>query len=473
MLLLNSLGVVGLCQSSELTRLQQDYAIRYFEPEPHMALVKYFLKHDDRREAFITLEAARRSILEEKVFNHAFQVAFEGFDNSKSAEDKLLSELAANPHSADIQFQLADIYISREDYTSAKPILAKGIAEHPEDFRFVYGLAEILRTEGKTRDGDRLVDEFVKKYPDSPEAFESRAQAVHDSDRLKAKQLLEEAVSKYPNDGNLLFRLAAVIQETGDLDKAEADFVKAASLAPKSVNIQSWVGRFFFKVRNNGERALPFYFSAYFLSPHAYETEFVESRIRSILLDQARADFDSQLKAQKPSVELLKDPNPLVVALALNDIEKNWKPDYLPILVDLMGHEDGGVRWDATELLKKKIDRSFDPTLRNLLKDTDLRTRGLAAYLAVHLWKTDSFEMIKRMLLEEAELIRFDAISALILEGGEAGRRIALAHAQLEKHPRLKLMLENERTQKPSRQNHALPKRTKGNRAGARFPFMP
>src|SRR5438034_11617999 len=32
---------------------------------------------------------------------------------------------------------------------------------------------------------------------------------------------------------------------------------------------------------------------------------------------------------------------------------------------------------------------------------------------------------------------------SLILEGGEAGRRIALAHAQFEKHPRLKLMLEN------------------------------
>src|SRR5262249_48727092 len=78
-----------------------------------------------------------------------------------------------------------------------------------------------------------------------------------------------------------LFNKAAELQQAGDLKQAEEYFVKAAEMSPNSVYIQSWVGRFFFKVRHDDLRALQFYLNAYFLSPHAYETEFVESRIRT------------------------------------------------------------------------------------------------------------------------------------------------------------------------------------------------
>src|ERR1044071_3090875 len=111
-----SAGARPLQSPPDLAKLQNDFAMRYFEPEPHMALTKYYLEHGDRLEAFFTLETARRGILEESVFNHSFQVAFEGFDNSKDAEARLVSELERDPHSADLQFRLADIYISRSEY---------------------------------------------------------------------------------------------------------------------------------------------------------------------------------------------------------------------------------------------------------------------------------------------------------------------------------------------------------------------
>jgi tetratricopeptide (TPR) repeat protein len=419
--------------------------MRYLEPEPHMALARYYLEHGDRRQAFFTLEAARRGILEKEVFDHAFQVAFQGFDNSKDAEERLLSEQAQNPHSADVQFQLIDIYISRTDYAKAKPILTKALAEHPEDFRFTFGLAEILRIEGQDQDADRMIEAFAKRYPESPEAYESRASSLHKTDPRRARQVLEEGVSKYPTDGGLLFRLAATLQEAGDLEKAESGFVKAAALAPKSVNIQSWVGRFFFKVRNNGEKALPYYLSAYFQSPDAYETEFVESRIRSIYAAQAQAGFQNEIRARKPLIELLRGSDPLVVSLALEQIDKAWSPTYIDALVDLMSHEDDGVRWSATQLLKKRVDNSFDSALRTLLKDEDFRKRGLAAYIAVYRWKNASFPFIDELLAADAELLRFDALSALILDGGDAGKRRALAQAARETHPKLKKLLESAR----------------------------
>src|SRR5204863_7399584 len=98
--------------SPTLTDLQRDYAMRYLEPEPHMALAKYYFDHGNRIVAFFTLETARRERFEEKVFNTAFYRAFDGFDNSKVAEARLLAEFARQPDSTDTIHGLADIYIS-------------------------------------------------------------------------------------------------------------------------------------------------------------------------------------------------------------------------------------------------------------------------------------------------------------------------------------------------------------------------
>jgi tetratricopeptide (TPR) repeat protein len=56
-----------------------------------------------------------------------------------------------------------------------------------------------------------------------------------------------------------LFDKAAELQKQGKLAQAEETFIKAAALAPDSVHIQSWVGRFFFKVKADNRRALDYY----------------------------------------------------------------------------------------------------------------------------------------------------------------------------------------------------------------------
>src|SRR5262245_52357932 len=120
------------CQSqADLAQIQNDFAMKYLEPEPHIALTKYYLARGDRRAAFFVLEEARRSILEEAVFDRAFQVAFEGFDNSKEGEAKVIAALRDNPNSADLQFKLADIYISRSEYDKAIQIINPALKAYP------------------------------------------------------------------------------------------------------------------------------------------------------------------------------------------------------------------------------------------------------------------------------------------------------------------------------------------------------
>jgi tetratricopeptide (TPR) repeat protein len=247
------------------------------------------------------------------------------------------------------------------------------------------------------------------------------------------------------------FDLGAIVQREGKLQEAEDHFVRAAEMSPNSVYIQAWVGRFFYKVKNDDRRALDYYLNAYLLDPHAYETEFVESRIQKINAVLAKANYEQQLKSGVPLTKILEDPNPGVVYSALEQMSAKWEPDYLKTLLELMGHDDGNVRWYATQMIKEKADRSFDETLRALLKDRDLRKRGLAAYIAVHLWKQQSFAMMRDMLKEESQILRFDAVSALFLEGGEEGRKIVLEHLPRESNPQLKKLIEAAIKQQKSR----------------------
>jgi len=239
-----------------------------------------------------------------------------------------------------------------------------------------------------------------------------------------------------------VFDKAAELQKQGRLAQAEEMFIKAAEIAPGSVHIQSWVGRFFFKVKADNKRALEYYLNAYFLDPHAYETEFVESRIRKINWDTAAFKYSQLIKSGIQPAKILDESNPTVVFMALEQMTAQWKGAYLKPVLDCMKHDDETVRWQATAAIMKNVNRSFDETLQALLQDTDLRQRGLAAYIAVHLWKQDSFPYLRIMLREEAQLLRFDAISALIAGGGEEGFKIIAEHRRNESDLTLKQMLD-------------------------------
>jgi len=272
--------------------------------------------------------------------------------------------------------------------------------------------------------------------------YYKRIEALFEKEPARARALITEALAKFPADGELHLNLGALLQRDGKLREAEAQFVKAAELAPRSSHIQAWVGRFFFKVKNNNQRALPFYLTAYFLDPHAYESEFVESRIRRINGEAASARMEQLLTSGTPLMEVAHDANPTVAVLALLRATEQWRPEYLAKMIPLMEHDDEEVRWLATEAIKNHADRSFDEQLRTLLHEKDLRKRGLAAYIAVHLWQQESFPFMRDMLREEAQLLRFDALSALMLEGGPEAKRIVLQHRPGETNPTLRRLID-------------------------------
>lgn len=433
-------------QNPTISELRAEYANRFLEPAAHMALAKYFRDKGNRLQAFYILETARRNRFTEDEFNKAFALAFRGSnppDYSQAAEVSLLNAHASAPNKVETIVKLANLYISREDWAKAKQFISKAIRLQPEEFENTDALAEVFRREGKPEESDRLLREYSHKYPETLNGYRLRIAEVSEKDPAKAKLLLLEAIKKFPQEGDFVFELGSIQQREGKLQEAEEHFVRAAEMSPDSVNIQAWVGRFFYKVKKDDRRALDYYLNAYLLDPDAYETEYVESRIPKINALLAKTDYEQQRKNGVPLTKILEDPNPGMVYVALEEMSAKWDPAYLKLLLDLMGHDDGGVRWYATQMIKEKADRSFDETLRTLLNDKDLRKRGLASYIAVSLWKQESFGVMRRMLKEESQLLRFDAVSALILQGGPDGRAIAIEHLPREPHPTLRKLIES------------------------------
>ena len=143
----------------------------------------------------------------------------------------------------------------------------------------------MLRATGREAEGDQLLKDYVRKFPETVDSYALRAEALSKTKPAEARAILSEGLKRFPTDGSLLFALG-VSYQVENKEKAEQAFVKAAESSPKSETIQTWVGRFF-KIKGDNRRALEYYLRAYFLNPHAYETEFVESRIAKIAYELA------------------------------------------------------------------------------------------------------------------------------------------------------------------------------------------
>ena len=430
----------------ELIRLRNDWAVHFLEPEPHMELAKYFRDKGNLLQAFFILENARRGRFEQKIFDAAFLKYFGGskpLDNSKSAEDRYIQLATSAPADLEAVKHLADIYISREDYTNAKKYLSIALAAQPNDFDTLSALVEIYERERNPDKAQQLLETFERRYPDSSGGLSLRLSKEMKADPVKARSTAIEAIAKFPAEGEFRFNFGVLLQKENKLDEAEASFVKAAELSPTSSYIQAWVGRFFFKARPDNARALRYYLQSYLLDPHAYETEYVESRIPKLAFDLAQQEFTKSIGLGLEPEKMLDDTNPIIVQLALLKIAEKWDSNKVDIFVRMMGHDEVRVRWFAMQALVEREGRAIDPKIRALLTDKDLRKRGLAAYMAVRLWKQESFAEMRKMLAEEAQILRFDAVSALVMEGGGEGRLIVVKHKLSEPNATLRKLIDS------------------------------
>lgn len=436
-------GGCATVRTGRLDELNAAFAARYLEAPAHVALARYHHDQGHRRVAFSILESARRRF-EPAEFDEAFAAGFRGarpVDSSGAAEAALLQRLAAHERDVPALKGLAEIYIARDEWARATRYLERVVELKPDDFPAVAALTDAYRRQGETAEAARVARTFVDAHPDSREAWEYRVDEAMQRDRTGAAQLLRTALESYPKDPILVAHRAALLQADGKLAEAGVEIERAAALAADRPEVQSWAARFFLTAVPDPARAVQYALNVYFLDPRFFDGEHAEARVRRLELEVAGEELKGLLAAHRAAETLLGHRDPVVVGLAITAMSENWRAAYAPPLFATLGHDDPIVRASAMKALKTHADRSFDQDLKELLADRDPRKRGLAAHIAVHLWERDSFAAIKTLLSDPVELVRYEAFSALVLEGGAEGRELALAYREQESNPRLKRLL--------------------------------
>lgn len=432
-------------QNAELSRLQRDWAMRFFEPDAHMELAKYYRAKGDLINAFYVLENARRNRFEAEVFDAAFLKHFGGFaplDNSHAEEQKYLALRRKSPGDIQVLTHLADIFVSRNDFAKAEPLFMEVLAKDPRNSTAVGALAEIYSRQRKLDEAARIKDDYAARFPTEPYSYWLRIGRLAETDNAAARKLLDEGLKAYPANPELINLAAFFAEGDGKLDEAEKLHVKAAELGKSNTHILARAAIFFRTKRNDKKTALKYYLNTYFLDPHAHFDGHAEAKVAGINSELSKERVEREFDPAAKNSALLADPNPIVVLFTLAKIQEKWDVLDRDIFVQMLRHEDVLVRWSSMLILREKEDLTFTPVLEKLLADDDLRVRGLAIYLAVSMLKEKSFPDARKLLSSDSQLLRFDAVSALLMYGGEEGKKVVREHAAKERNSYLLKMIE-------------------------------
>lgn len=110
--------------------------------------------------------------------------------------------------------------------------------------------------------------------------------------------------------------------------------------------------------------------------------------------------------------------------------EQNWDARVFQRMMLLMGSEDEVNRATAMHLLSEHPNPEAEKELFLLLDDPDVCKRGMAGFVAMK-WNTErALPIVKKWLDDPAELVRFDALSALVEAGGPEGHKVVEEYAR-------------------------------------------
>ena len=421
----------------ELVRLRQEFAARFLEPGPHMQLAKYYRVKGNPLQAFYILEHARRYRFDQETFDAAYLLHFGGFaplDNSPTEEAKYLQLRKGSPNDPKIAHHLADIYISRAEYAKGEPYLLASHKNDPMNFGTLQALEELYSRLETPEKGKKLIEAFERDHPTSAGAYILRINRILFTDTANARTLANEALAKYPDEGHFHYALGVLAEKANRLDEAESLYRKATELDKNSQRYHATMARFLRVHRKDDKRAIEYYLNVYFLDPHAHFDGHAEAKVAGLNGDASEELVERAIGDGKNPEQLLDDPNPVIAGIAMIKYGAKWDGTKAERFLRLLRHDDPNVRWGAMLALTEEEGRNLDGRLKSLLVDPDARVRGLAAYMAVKLWKNDSFPEIRKLFDEDSQILRFDAVSALMLHGGPEGRQLVIEHRKKERN---------------------------------------
>jgi tetratricopeptide (TPR) repeat protein len=261
----------------------------------------------------------------------------------------------------------------------------------------------------------RILDDWCKDHPDSAPAWENRVneQLAQNSD--SAGTVLDQAIAKFPTDGELHLDRAQIEEQPKPADAAN-DYIAAAQFATDSVTAQSAAARFFLKVRHDPERALKYYLATYFLDPDFNDWESVDQRIRDEADELAQTKIANAKSAGQALVDLLSDPNPFLQTAAMDQLHAGLGDEVAEKLLAMSISDTPDVRDAAIALLAAHPEAIASQKLLEAMKDQDPWKRAAAAAILAGTLPPEALKQLSGTLTDPCVYVRLSAATALVHE---------------------------------------------------------
>lgn len=315
------------------------------------------------------------------------------------------------------------LILAKHHYSNGSKVLAFYISEETRsiygDEKFnksfnQYGVVKLKDFKEFTSDNE--LTEFIKLNPSSPEA-------------------------KWDS-----YYKSLSISKDGKIESKQAEKILVAALAdlPEYIIPKSIAAKFFLKEKKNYEKALSLYIDLYFDSPHYYDWEYAEFRIKTITKENKNLWWEERIKSGLSIKEIIEnEKNPRILDVAISEIRTNWNAEFIPTMLELFKNDDPNIQRKALHtILNHPEDAPDKATIEKLLSDNDLIVRAMASFLVVSCLGEKHFGMLKNNLDSGVELIQYDTMQALLAMGGASGKKFLKENPPQNAHPDLKKMWE-------------------------------
>jgi len=175
----------------------------------------------------------------------------------KSALIQFKNASQIKPKDPEPYYQSGMAFAAQRDWTDAARSLQKALTLNPSHVGAKLALAEL---EASTADrtivelGEKQLQELLTAAPDNPEVLTALAAADWRlARREEAKQHIEEAFEKFPNNLAAAGTLAKLKMSKGDFAGAEEVLKKTASQTPPNANAVAALGSFYALRKNDAE----------------------------------------------------------------------------------------------------------------------------------------------------------------------------------------------------------------------------
>lgn len=232
---------------ADLRGLQKDVAAHPNEPRLIYLLAETYLKLGQTSSAMQALDRLRQVSGGDHRTMTGAGVLLARYKLYPQAIQYFELAVAADSHSDDAKYDLADAYFETRDYAHALQWIEQISTQEQNDPAVLALLGDTEARLGRLSDAEQALKQAIRLSPDDDSHYVSLALAeILSGDLASARQTLAAGKARIPDSGRIAWGMGVLSVMEGDNAGAEHEFEQALDLMPQWESSYSALGTFYF-----------------------------------------------------------------------------------------------------------------------------------------------------------------------------------------------------------------------------------